>query len=77
MNDLVLNAQQIMTFLGDISTAAKEQAIGVREVTIAIQELDRNTQQNSALVEETMAAAGALTAQADTLQAEIANFRVA
>ncbi len=77
MNDLVLNAQQIMTFLGDISTAAKEQAIGVREVTTAIQELDRNTQQNSALVEETMAAAGALTAQADTLQAEIANFRVA
>jgi methyl-accepting chemotaxis protein len=39
--------------------------------------LDRNTQQNAALVEETTAAATALKAQADKLQAEIQRFRVA
>ncbi len=76
MSDLVANAQKITGFLDGISTAAKEQAIGVQEVATAIQDLDRNTQQNAALVEQTMAAAASLTGQADTLQEEIANFRV-
>jgi methyl-accepting chemotaxis protein len=44
---------------------------------MSIHELDQNTQQNAALVEQTHAAAGALTSQADALQDEIANFRVA
>jgi methyl-accepting chemotaxis protein-2 (aspartate sensor receptor) len=39
-------------------------------------ELDQNTQQNAALVEQTSAAAGALNGQADVLQSEIANFQV-
>ena len=37
----------------------------------------RTTQQNAALVEQTTAAASALREQADVLQQEIANFRVA
>jgi methyl-accepting chemotaxis protein-2 (aspartate sensor receptor) len=49
----------------------------VDQVGQAIQALDKNTQQNAALVEETTAAAGTLRQQADTLQDEIANFRVA
>ena len=77
MSLVVTNAQQINAFLGEIATASREQAIGVDEVGRAIQELDKTTQQNAALVEETNAAAGALTSQADELQGEIANFRVA
>jgi methyl-accepting chemotaxis protein len=77
MGEVVTNATQINQFLSEISTAAREQAIGVAEVGRAVQDLDRNTSQNAALVEQTNAAAGALTAQADVLQAEIANFRVA
>ncbi|OYU43220.1 MAG: hypothetical protein CFE44_19600 [Burkholderiales bacterium PBB4] len=77
MGEVVVNARQINQFLGEIAAACKEQALGVGEVALSIQDLDKNTQQNSALVEETNAAAGALTAQADELQAEIANFRVA
>ena len=46
-------------------------------MALSIQELDKHTQQNAALVEETNAAAASLTQQADELQAEIANFRVA
>jgi methyl-accepting chemotaxis protein len=76
MKEVVTNASQINLFLTEISTACREQALGVGEVGRAIQELDKGTQQNSALVEETASAAAALTEQADTLQAEIANFRV-
>jgi methyl-accepting chemotaxis protein len=56
--------------------ASREQAQGVNQVGLAIQELDRNTQQNAALVEQTSAAADSLREQAQTLQSEIANFRV-
>jgi methyl-accepting chemotaxis protein len=77
MVEVVTNARQINLFLGEISTAAREQAVGVEQVGHSIQELDKNTQQNAALVEQTTAAAGTLRQQADALQDEIANFRVA
>jgi methyl-accepting chemotaxis protein len=77
MREVVTNAQQINSFLNEISTACREQALGVEEVGRAIHELDKGTQQNAALVEETASAAAALTSQADILQGEIANFRVA
>ena len=77
MKEVVTNARQINAFLGEISVAAREQAQSVDQVGQAIQALDKNTQQNAALVEETTAAAGTLRQQADTLQGEIANFRVA
>jgi methyl-accepting chemotaxis protein len=76
MSQLVTNARQINTSLSEIAIAAREQAGGVGQVGQSIQELDRSTQQNAALVEETTAAATALRQQADALQAEIANFRV-
>jgi methyl-accepting chemotaxis protein len=77
MGEVVTNARQINSFLGEIATAAREQAAGVTAVCQTIQSLDKDTQQNAALVEETNAAAAALTSQADILQDEIANFRVA
>jgi methyl-accepting chemotaxis protein len=76
MGEVVTNARQINAFLGEISVASREQAQGVTQVGQAIQELDRNTQQNAALVEQTSAAAGALREQAESLQNEIANFKV-
>jgi methyl-accepting chemotaxis protein len=76
MVEVVDNARQINQLLSEIATAAREQATGVTEVGLSIQVLDRNTQQNAALVEQTSAAAGALRQQAEELQEEIANFRV-
>ena len=76
MRTMVTNAQQINTYLNEISSAAKEEAEGVAQVTKAIQELDESTQSNAALVEETSAASASLTDQAQTLQGQIANFKV-
>ncbi|HEX5783137.1 MAG TPA: methyl-accepting chemotaxis protein [Burkholderiaceae bacterium] len=77
MAEVVGSARQVNTFLNEIATSAKEQAAGVEQVGHSIQELDRSTQQNAALVEETSGAALALKAQADHLQEVIADFRVA
>lgn len=76
MQELVTNARQINTYLGEISVSSREQADGVQQVAQSIQELDRTTQQNAALVEQTTSAAAALNHQADVLQDEIANFKV-
>jgi len=77
MAQVVDNARQINQYLGEIATSSREQASGVGQVSQSIQELDRSTQQNAALVEETTSAASALRHQAEVLQQEIANFRVA
>jgi len=77
MSEVVSNARQINVFLGQIATASREQAQGVEQVGQSIQDLDHNTQQNAALVEETASAASALKHQAEVLQQEISNFRVA
>jgi len=74
--EVVNNALKINQYLGDIATSSREQASGVGQVSQSIQDLDRSTQQNAALVEQTTAAAEALRQQAEVLQSEIANFRV-
>ncbi len=76
MGHVVTNAQQINNYLNEIASAAREQTSGVAQVVQAIQALDRDTQQNSALVEQTNAAAESLRQQADMLMEEIAKFRV-
>ena len=77
MAKVVSNAKQINQYLSEIAVSSREQASGVEQVGQSIQELDRSTQQNAALVEETTSAAAALRQQAEILQQEIANFRVA
>ena len=53
--------------VGEIAGASNEQASGVEQVNDAVSQLDSLNQQNSALVEESAAAAGALTEQAAEL----------
>jgi methyl-accepting chemotaxis protein len=62
--------------LSEISTAASEQSNGVSQVGSAVNELDRMTQQNAALVEQTAAAASALKDQAIGLAGEVDKFRL-
>jgi methyl-accepting chemotaxis protein len=53
--------------VGEIAGASNEQASGIEQVNHAVSQLDSLNQQNSALVEESAAAAGALTQQASEL----------
>lgn len=65
---------QVSSLLSSISTASLEQAHGVSEVNIAIGELDRTTQKNAAMVEETSASAKALREQSLGLSNSVAVF---
>jgi methyl-accepting chemotaxis protein len=56
--------------------ASREQSMGVSLVGHSVQELDRVTQENAALVEETAAASGALKQQAIALAKAVGNFRL-
>jgi methyl-accepting chemotaxis protein len=77
MSSVVANSQQIKLYLEDITKAARQQSEGVQLVAHAVDRLDNDTQQNSALAEETNATAEAMRHQAEVLLQEIAKFRVA
>ncbi|WP_296597569.1 globin-coupled sensor protein [Phenylobacterium sp.] len=59
-----------------IANAAREQAAGVGEVNAAIHEMDKVTQQNAAMVQETTAATASLKGQATALASVTASFRI-
>ena len=74
MAELVANAQQMNSLLSEISVASLQQSGGVAQVSESVQELDRSTQQNAALVEQTAAAAQSLRDRAMNLAGEVAQF---
>jgi methyl-accepting chemotaxis protein len=67
---------RVNIIIGEIRTAAGEQADGIGQVNVAVSQLDQTTQQNAALVEETAAAADSLQEQAGRLSDAVAVFRL-
>lgn len=61
---------------GEIASASDEQSRGIDQVGLAVAEMDRVTQQNAALVEESATAAVALEEQAARLTQTVAVFKV-
>ena len=76
IEEIVQSSGRVDQLLSEVATGAKEQSQGIAQIGQAIQELDRMTQQNAALVEETAAAAAAMSQQAQTLAEEVARFRL-
>ena len=68
--------QDIDGNIAAIVEAAREQAVGVREIGQAVNLLDQGTQQNAATAEEQNAGSHQLSAQADALAALLARFRI-
>ena len=77
IGEIVTNADKMASFIQDITTAAGEQAQGMEQVHRAVGDLDRMTQQNAALVEESAAAAASLQEQAQKLAGVVATFKLA
>ena len=76
IDDIVGSSQRVNELLGEVATGAREQSVGIGQIGQAVQELDRMTQQNAALVEQTAAAATAMKVQANGLAEEVARFRM-
>ena len=76
MTEIVASVQRVTDIIGEIRAATFEQSQGIAQVNTAMNQLDQMTQQNSALVEESTAAADSLREQAMKLTQVVALFRV-
>ena len=76
MSEIVGAIQRVTDIVGEISTASAEQSHGVAQVGEAVAAMDRGTQQNAALVEESAAAADQLSQQAEELVRAVGVFRL-
>ncbi|WP_192035806.1 methyl-accepting chemotaxis protein [Halomonas sp. YLGW01] len=74
MEEIVQSVTRVTDVLGEITAATGEQSDGIGQVNVAVSELDRMTQQNAALVEESTTAAEQLKDQADRLAEAVAGF---
>ncbi|MBB4952795.1 methyl-accepting chemotaxis protein [Agrobacterium vitis] len=63
--------------IGDIATLSREQSAGIAEINGSINEIDRMTQQNAAMVEETTAATSLLKTEAENLAHLLSMFTIA
>ena len=69
--------ERVGDIIGEITAAASEQSAGIGQVNQSVAEIDRMTQQNAALVEESAAAAESLREQAARLSQVVQQFRLA
>lgn len=76
LNGMVANVGEMDTILREIAQASREQTDGISQINSAIGMIDTTTQQNSALVEESVAAASSLNDQAHNLKEMIKVFRL-
>ncbi|EHN1697010.1 Tar ligand binding domain-containing protein [Salmonella enterica subsp. enterica serovar Newport] len=75
MNDVAESALGAKSTMEEMLSCAEEQTRGIEQVRIAVSEMDRVTQQNASLVEESAAATGALTEQTNRLTQAVSLFR--
>ena len=76
MTEIVGSVHKVSDMIGEITTAAGVQSEGLGHVNGTMAELDRMTQQNAALVEQSAAAAESLDGQARKLSAIVGHFRL-
>ena len=69
--------RRVSQLISEIDTATQQQAAGISHIGNSMTQLDRVTQQNAALVEESAAAADSLNQQAAKLTGLVGAFRLA
>ncbi|MBB3138695.1 methyl-accepting chemotaxis protein [Rhizobium pisi] len=75
LEQIVEQVTAMSATVAEIAVAAREQATSLREVSAAGDQMDKVTQQNAAMVEETTAAAQSLTHETESLAELLARFR--
>jgi methyl-accepting chemotaxis protein len=76
MQEIVTSVQRVRDIMGEITVAAGDQSTGIGGVNQAVQEIDRMTQQNAALVEQSTAAAESMREEADRLEHIVGRFQL-
>jgi len=76
LDRIVDNANKVLGIISTISSASREQADAISQVSIGLQQISQVVQSNSAVSEETAAAAEELNSQAEILQQLVGFFTV-
>ncbi|MFN7110519.1 MAG: methyl-accepting chemotaxis protein, partial [Brevundimonas sp.] len=74
LTDIVGKVGQIDVLISEIAQSSQEQATGLAEVNVAINQMDQVTQQNAAMVEQATAAASNLKSEATELTRLVTRF---
>jgi len=74
MQEIVAQVQGVSELIARISLSGSEQSSGIGQIGQAVNQLDRATQQNAALVEESASAADSLKMQAGRLRSMVGQF---
>ena len=75
LNAIAASVGDVTATINNIANASVEQAAGIHEVHQAVSSIERVTQENAALVEETTASAESMSEQANRLQQNMAFFK--
>ncbi len=70
------NVNELSFLMGNLATSASEQAQGIEQINQAISEIDQNTQQNAALVEQASAALDNMMRESSRLNQSINSFKI-
>lgn len=77
LSSIVSRVGEASNMLAEIASSAETQAANLQQVNSAVSEMDKVTQQNAAMVEESTAASRSLASEADELAALVGQFTVA
>jgi methyl-accepting chemotaxis protein len=77
LGEIVLSVKKVSDIVAEIAAASREQSVGIEQVNRAVMQMDQITQQNAALVEETISASQVMSSQVRDLNATLARFRLA
>jgi methyl-accepting chemotaxis protein len=75
--EIVAGIEKVSAVVAEIATAAEGQTSGIDQVTSAMRQMDKVTQQNAASAEESSSATSELNGQAEELAAMVASFQLA
>jgi methyl-accepting chemotaxis protein len=76
MDQIVESIHRVTEIMGEITSASRQQSVGIEQVTRAIGQMDNVTQQNVGLVEEAAAASASMQDQASGLAQVVSVFRI-
>ncbi|GAB3467104.1 methyl-accepting chemotaxis protein [Massilia terrae] len=77
IKDVVESVARVTDIIAEITEASREQSAGIDQINEAINQMDRSTQENAALVEEAAATAASMQEQAQRLSQVVGSFRLA
>jgi methyl-accepting chemotaxis protein-1 (serine sensor receptor) len=76
MTEVVSSVNRVSKIIGEIAAATHEQSTGIAQVNTAVSDLDKVTQQNASLVEESTAASESLQQLAREMVTAVSVFRL-